>query len=83
MSSKHRCPCCNCLVLDQPPGGGSYDICQVCFWEDDPVQFKDENFAGGANRVSLREARANFQRIGASDERVLHLVRPPTDGENP
>lgn len=32
---------------------GEYIICPHCGWEDDPVQFKDPNFAGGANELSL------------------------------
>jgi len=83
MTTKYPCPCCNCLTLDESPGEGSCDICPVCFWEDDPVQFRDENYAGGANHVSLTAARLNFQSIGASEERVRHLVRPPKDDEKP
>lgn len=29
---KFACPCCGCLTLDER---GGYDICPVCFWEDD------------------------------------------------
>ncbi len=29
---KYACPCCGCLTLDER---GEYDICPVCFWEDD------------------------------------------------
>lgn len=29
---KYACPCCGCLTLDER---GGYDICPVCFWEDD------------------------------------------------
>lgn len=29
---KFTCPCCGCLTLDER---GGYDICPVCFWEDD------------------------------------------------
>lgn len=29
---KFACPCCGCLTLDER---GCYDICPVCFWEDD------------------------------------------------
>ncbi|MBR2284153.1 MAG: hypothetical protein IJ874_07025 [Ruminococcus sp.] len=55
---KYRCPCCGEYSLDEPPG--KYDICSVCGWEDDPVQLKDPDFAGGANRLSLNEARAEY-----------------------
>lgn len=29
---KIACPCCGCLTLDERC---AYDICPVCFWEDD------------------------------------------------
>ena len=32
----------------------------MCGWEDDLVQNEDENFAGGANKMSLIEHRQNF-----------------------
>ncbi len=64
---------------DEPPG--TYEICPVCFWEDDPVQFNDPNYAEGANEVSLKEARKNFRKFGASTEGVKDEVRPPLDSE--
>ena len=45
--------------LDEP-APGTYDICAVCGWEDDLVQFHDPDFRGGANRESLREAQAQL-----------------------
>jgi hypothetical protein len=52
------CPCCSSLTLS---GRGDYEICDVCGWEDDPVQSDDPEFAGGANRGSLNEARMLWQ----------------------
>jgi hypothetical protein len=79
---RYPCPCCDHLTLQEPPGG-SYDICPVCFWEDDGVQLSDPRYEGGANGVSLEEARENYRRFGACEERVLPYVRPPADGEQP
>lgn len=42
------CACCGYKTLSSPAGGG-YEICPVCNWEDDPVQFKDPDYKGGAN----------------------------------
>lgn len=83
--SADRCPCpvCGHLTLSEPAGSGSYDICPVCFWEDDPVQFSRPDQAGGANRVSLNEARSNYIKIGASDERAREHVRAPLPEEIP
>lgn len=34
-----------------------FDICPICGWEYDPVQNKDKDYKGGANKLSLNEAR--------------------------
>jgi anaerobic ribonucleoside-triphosphate reductase len=39
---------------------GSYEICPVCNWEDDPVQEEDPSYGGGANVMSLNEARKAY-----------------------
>ena len=74
------CPCCQHLTLQEEPPG-SYLVCPVCFWEDDPVQVADTSYKGGANAVSLREARDNYLRFGASEERFAGRVRQPTPDE--
>lgn len=70
------CPCCGFLTLAQRPPG-TFDICPVCFWEDDQIQFRDPDYRGGANTVSLTEARVNFRTLGASDPNFTANVRPP------
>lgn len=78
----YRCPCCAHLTLaEQPPG--TYQICEVCHWEDDPVQFEDREYAGGANAVTLNQARRNFAEFGASARHLLDLVRQPRPEEIP
>ncbi|MFC5904955.1 CPCC family cysteine-rich protein [Streptomyces zhihengii] len=57
------CVCCGHLTLSEPPG--SYEICPVCFWEDDRVQLRWPDWTGGANRPSLIEAQVNFTDFGA------------------
>ncbi len=73
------CPCCGRLVFDGSPG--SYEICPVCFWEDDLVQLRWPSFEGGANRLSLVECQRNFQDFGAKESRVLKHVRPARESE--
>lgn len=48
---KYKCPCCGYYTFDERPSG-SYDICPVCFWEDDPVQLDDPSYEGGENTVN-------------------------------
>lgn len=52
-----RCPICGKYYF---PMRRSYEICPVCGWEDDPVQRGDEEYTGGANHMSVLEARAAY-----------------------
>jgi hypothetical protein len=78
----YPCPCCGFITL---PERGGYDICEVCFSEDDGQDDHDAGrVRGGPNgSLSLTEARANFKRLGASDEGGLRFVRKPRSGEFP
>ena len=71
---KHTCACCGYQVLDERPG--SYEICPVCFWEDDPVQLLDPWYPGGANKVSLVQGQKNFLALGVSEPRFKKHVKP-------
>ncbi|WP_312691468.1 CPCC family cysteine-rich protein [Kosakonia sp.] len=53
----NSCPCCGHKTISEP---GCYEVCPVCDWEDDPVQSSDPAFAGGANALSLEDARREF-----------------------
>lgn len=79
---KYACPCCRYLTFDVDPPG-TFEICPVCGWEDDEVQFRDSSYVGGANSVSLDQARENFTAIGAIDEKSLRAVRRPLPEEIP
>ncbi|MEV4636294.1 CPCC family cysteine-rich protein [Actinoplanes sp. NPDC049548] len=75
----YPCPCCGYLAFSEPPG--SYDICPICFWEDDLVQLRWPDYSGGANRPSLRDSQQNFIRFGAMEERFVKNVRGPGVGD--
>ena len=77
--AKVACACCGYLVLEER---GIYDICPICFWEDDMVQIANPWFAGGANSPSLAQAQRTFLEIGAMEERFLKNVRPPNSSES-
>jgi hypothetical protein len=79
---KYPCPCCGCVTLDER---GGYDICPVCFWEDDGQDDQDADAVrGGPNGpLSLIEARRNYRACGASEPRWVTKVRPPLPEESP
>ena len=79
--TRYPCPCCNFLTFEECPDGTFY-ICPVCFWEDDMVQNNDPLFVGGANGISLQEARTNFQKWGAIKSEYLEHVRAPLATEH-
>ena len=74
------CPCCGYNTLTEPPTG-TYNICKICFWEDDPIQFKDPTYEGGANKASLLQGQMNFERFGACEKNMLKNVRRPTKND--
>lgn len=77
---RHACACCSYLTLSEP---GGFEICPVCYWEDDDVQRRNPALAGGANKECLVEARKTFAAIGASSAELRDAVRKPTAEEMP
>ncbi|WP_042889398.1 CPCC family cysteine-rich protein [Bacillus cereus] len=71
------CPLIRDKTLEEEPPG-TYEICNICYWENDEVQFNDPDFEGGANEVLLRQAQKNFIAFGACEECCVGLVRKPT-----
>ena len=65
------CPCCGYQSLGKR---GQYEICKVCFWEDDGTDDLDR--PSGPNRMTLREASENFRRMGAMSEQARSRVLP-------
>lgn len=77
---KYKCPCCGYYTLTFKPIG-EYEICNVCYWEDDPFQSEDPNLEDQANQVSLNQAKENYKKFGAIEERYIKFVRPPEEDE--
>ncbi|SHJ46675.1 Cysteine-rich CPCC [Nocardiopsis flavescens] len=73
------CPCCGYLVLEDGPG--MYEICPICFWEDDRAQLRWPLMAGGANRVRLVDAQRHYADHGVCREEDRPHVRPATDAD--
>lgn len=63
------CPCCNYETLVER---GQYDICPVCFWEDDGNN--DPNGYSGPNHMTLSEGRSNYEKYGACSEKEVKLI---------
>ncbi len=76
------CPCCASLTL---PARGHYELCPVCFWEDDGQDNDDADVVrGGPNGpLSLTQARANYAALGACDRAFLQQVRSSRPEERP
>ncbi|GMO51053.1 MAG: hypothetical protein Pg6C_15500 [Treponemataceae bacterium] len=49
-----QCACCGNESLD---AGSKYDYCPLCGWQDDPIQNDEPGYRGGANLISLNEAK--------------------------
>jgi hypothetical protein len=64
-----ECRCCEYLTIRER---GVYEICPVCFWEDDGSQELDR--MSGPNHMTLREARGNFSCFGACSENALRYI---------
>lgn len=77
---KYRCPCCGYYTFEEQIDN-TFEICPVCFWEDDGVQLFRSDYSGGANTPSLCEARANFKEFGACERRLIKYVRDPKEDE--
>lgn len=77
---KYKCPCCDHYTLDDKPDN-TFQICPVCYWEDDGVQLNDPSYEGGANVMSLNQARVNFKEFGVIDLQFKEKVRPPLEDE--
>lgn len=77
MKRKYPCVVCGYRTL---PGYKDWDVCPVCFWEDDVQGDADET--SPANRgMSVSEAQANFMKFGACEREMRKHVRPPRPSE--
>ena len=75
---KMTCPCCGNKTFSTR---GQYDVCPVCFWEDDPDAYVDPDETCDCNHVSLTEARRNFKEFGACERDMIPHVRGPEQNE--
>lgn len=55
MNIKQVCACCEKGVV------GFFDICKICGWQNDDLQNREPDFDGGANEMSLNEAKQAYK----------------------
>lgn len=73
------CACCGYETISQ---GSDYEICPICFWEDDGYGDREPDVRhGGPNNVSLNTARLNFLTFGAAEHKDLPHVRQPRESD--
>ena len=76
----YGCPCCKYKTLR---GRAGFEICPVCYWEDDGQDEHDaDDVRGGPNGdLSLRRAQDNYRRFQACEARFVANVRAPLPEE--
>ena len=57
-NSRLICPCCGKYQFEEED---FYEYCEVCGWQDDPVQRDDPDYEGGANKHSLNYMRKDWE----------------------
>src|SRR5258708_14761450 len=74
------CPSCGFLVFNQLPG--SFDFCPICLWQDDVVQLRFPDYAGGAHRPALMETQRKFSEFWGSQVPRPGGGRVPPEEDN-
>ena len=77
-----QCPCCGYYTIDSDDEV-IVDICEVCFWQYDEVAHDKPDTMKGANSVTLNQARENYKKFGACEQRFVNSVRKPLVEELP
>ncbi len=83
MGKLYRCRCCgNFTLLGETEEDVKWDICPVCFWENDVFEDSLEKYSG-ANHMKLSEGRENYCKYGACSSSSVANVREPEEEELP
>lgn len=59
VGDSYLCPVCGQYTFES---AGDFDICEVCGWEDDIIQLRNPDEEECANRMSLNQARAMWEK---------------------
>ena len=75
-----KCPCCGYLTIPNKGDALAY-ICPVCMWEIDLFIKSDDESSDLNKGLSLKEARENYQKLGAVLENLKEYCREPREYE--
>jgi ribosomal protein L37AE/L43A len=70
---RNACPCCDYQTLRKRYSGVT---CPICGWKDTGLDINNLDTVSGENGLTLRQARQDFDRIGACDDSKLTKVLP-------
>ena len=73
ITEKFVCPCCGYKTFSEELNG-TYEICEICFWEDDGQDLTELIIHSGPNHITLGEGRMNFLKFGACEEKFVENV---------
>jgi len=59
MKTGRICPVCGQTVFEHP---NAFETCPVCLWQDDGLQMDEPDLEGGANEMSLNQAREAWKK---------------------
>ena len=80
MDGKITCFCCGYKTLTEGPG--EYNICPVCFWENDGSGVINSNEPSSANNmIRLSDAQKNYLEYGVYSPDFINKVRKHLSGE--
>lgn len=82
IEKRHQCKCCGYYTLVGTEEDIMWDICPVCFWENDVFRDNPEIYSG-ANHETLAQGRENYRKYSACDPRFVDSVRLPLLQELP
>ncbi|MCA9038884.1 MAG: hypothetical protein KDA65_00915 [Planctomycetaceae bacterium] len=72
---KYTCIICGYKTLD---GRYDWDICPICFWEDDVLYDGQDSDSPANGGLNISQAQANFMIFGACCLKDRGSVRAPT-----
>ena len=52
-----KCPVCKKFIFEEE---NDFEICDICGWENDGVQHSKPDYSGGANVMSVNQAREAY-----------------------